>query len=114
MRSGIVGARSAGARVADACVLRFGRILAALTAVAFALMGAATLAGAAQESAGGEANLKLPDLSTVNFLSAEIDGHRLLLWGILFCFFGLAFGLTIYMRLKNLAGTPLRCARCPS
>ncbi len=53
-----------------------------------------------QEAAGGEANLKLPDLSQVNFLG--VNGHNLLLWGILFCFFGLAFGLTIYVRLKNL------------
>jgi len=53
-----------------------------------------------QEAAGGEANLKLPDLSQVDFLG--VNGHNLLLWGILFCFFGLAFGLTIYVRLKNL------------
>src|SRR5579871_6626241 len=49
---------------------------------------------------GGEASLKLPDLSTVNFLG--IDGHKLLLIGILFCIFGLGFGMAIYMRLKNL------------
>jgi K(+)-stimulated pyrophosphate-energized sodium pump len=36
----------------------------------------------------------------VNFLG--IDGHKLLLFGILFCIFGLGFGLTIYQRLKNL------------
>ncbi len=52
------------------------------------------------ESPGGEANLKLPDLSSVNFLG--IDGHKLLLFGILFCIFGLVFGLVIYTRLKNL------------
>ena len=51
--------------------------------------------------AGGEANLKLPDLSSVRFLGG-IDGHKLLLWGILICIFGLAFGLTIYSRLKNM------------
>jgi len=50
--------------------------------------------------AGGEANLKLPDLSQVSFLG--MDGHKLLLFGILFCLFGLAFGLWIYTRLKNL------------
>jgi len=55
--------------------------------------------GWSQET-GGEANLKLPDLSQVSFLG--VDGHKLLLWGILFCLFGLAFGLTIYVRLKNL------------
>ena len=52
------------------------------------------------EAPGGEANLKLPDLSSVNFLG--IDGHKLLLFGILFCIFGLVFGLVIYRRLKNL------------
>jgi len=48
----------------------------------------------------GEANLKLPDLSSVSFLG--VDGHKLLMVGILFCFFGLGFGLMIYSRLKNL------------
>jgi len=52
------------------------------------------------DEVGGEASLKLPDLSQVKFLG--IDGHTLLLFGILFCLFGLAFGLVIYTRLKNL------------
>ena len=52
------------------------------------------------EPAGGEANLQLPDLSQVQFLG--IDGHKLLMMGIVFCVLGLAFGMTIYMRLKNL------------
>jgi K(+)-stimulated pyrophosphate-energized sodium pump len=65
--------------------------------------GAATaLAQPAGEAAGGEASLKLPDLSSVSFLNGAIDGHRLLLIGILFCIFGLGFGMVIYMRLKNL------------
>jgi len=50
--------------------------------------------------AGGEAALKLPDLSSVSFLG--IDGHRLLMIGLLFCVFGLGFGMVIFMRLKNL------------
>src|SRR5205085_5984274 len=54
----------------------------------------------ASTEAGGEANLKLPDLSQVEFLG--INGHKLLLFGILFCVFGLIFGLVIYSRLKNL------------
>src|SRR6184192_657886 len=54
----------------------------------------------AQRSEGGEAALKLPDLSGVDFLG--INGHRLLLVGLLFCFFGLLFGLAIYIQLKNL------------
>src|SRR6266404_5566399 len=66
-------------------------------AVLLALFGAAS---ALADEAGGEANLKLPDLSQVTFLG--IDGHKLLLFGIVICIFGLGFGLTIYSRLKNL------------
>jgi K(+)-stimulated pyrophosphate-energized sodium pump len=69
---------------------------------ALTLLSAAVLR--AQEpgapSPAGEANLKLPDLSQVNFLG--IDGHTLLLFGIGFCVLGLIFGLIIYTRLKNL------------
>ncbi len=65
------------------------------------LLGAATaLAQPTSEAGGGEANLKLPDLSQVQFLG--IDGHKLLTIGIVFCVFGLLFGLAIYTRLKNL------------
>jgi K(+)-stimulated pyrophosphate-energized sodium pump len=53
----------------------------------------------AQES-GGEASLKLPDLSQVSFLG--VDGHKLLLFGLIFCVLGLIFGLVIYSRLKNM------------
>src|SRR5712671_4934847 len=52
------------------------------------------------DEAGGEANLKLPDLSHFSFLA--INGHKLLLFGIVICIFGLGFGLAIYSRLKNL------------
>jgi K(+)-stimulated pyrophosphate-energized sodium pump len=55
----------------------------------------------AEHGGGGEAALKLPDLSQVTFVGG-INGHRLLTFGLLFCVFGLLFGLTIYTRLKNL------------
>jgi K(+)-stimulated pyrophosphate-energized sodium pump len=71
-------------------------------ATILAFLTGASAAHAQGETAGGEANLKLPDLSQVTFLNGSIDGHKLLLWGILFCVFGLVFGLTIYVRLKNL------------
>jgi K(+)-stimulated pyrophosphate-energized sodium pump len=58
------------------------------------------VAAAAHAQAGGEANLKLPDLSTVQFLG--MDGHKLLMGGLVFCALGLAFGLAIYQSLKNL------------
>ncbi|PYX78404.1 MAG: sodium-translocating pyrophosphatase, partial [Acidobacteria bacterium] len=54
-----------------------------------------------EATTGGEASLKLPDLSTVNFLG--VNGHSLLLIGLIFCAFGLLFGLGIYLQLKNLA-----------
>src|SRR5213592_4513625 len=76
---------------------RIGKIVAGAVAV-IALTTCAF--GQSSSEVGGEANLKLPDLSQVNFLG--MDGHRLLLIGILFCVFGLLFGLTIYMRLKKL------------
>jgi K(+)-stimulated pyrophosphate-energized sodium pump len=67
-----------------------------------ALMGALllpALAGA-QEKAGGEASLTLPDLSIVNFFG--INGHNLLEIGLIFCFAGLLFGLVIFVQLKNM------------
>ena len=60
----------------------------------------ATAALAQEPSAQGEASLKLPDLSTVNFLG--MNGHNLLLIGLAFCVAGLLFGLVIYMQLKNM------------
>ncbi|HUN63835.1 MAG TPA: sodium-translocating pyrophosphatase [Candidatus Sulfotelmatobacter sp.] len=55
---------------------------------------------AAPGEVGGEANLKLPDLSSVSFLG--MDGHRLLLFGIGICILGLVFGMIIFNRLKNM------------
>src|SRR2546423_6492296 len=52
--------------------------------------------------AGGEANLKLPDMSSVSFLDGKIDGYKLLSIGLIFCALGGLFGLMIYMQLKNL------------
>jgi K(+)-stimulated pyrophosphate-energized sodium pump len=70
----------------------------AMAAIALVVAGAG--AAHAQEAAGGEASLRLPDLSQVRFLG--IDGHTLLLFGILFCILGLIFGMTTFTRLKNL------------
>ena len=83
---------SAGCRFAKASTL-FATLLL--------LAGYALAQPAAQtDEAAGEAALKLPDLSTVSFLG--IDGHRLLMIGLLFCLGGLGFGMVIFMRLKNL------------
>jgi K(+)-stimulated pyrophosphate-energized sodium pump len=61
-----------------------------------------TSIAALAEPAGGEAALKLPDLSSVSFFNGAIDGHKLLMIGILFSVFGLLFGLAIYTNLKNM------------
>src|SRR5947209_2580517 len=70
-------------------------------AILFSFLTLVASAALAQpEQASGEANLNLPDLSSVSFMG--VDGHTLLTVGILFCIFGLGFGLVIYSRLKNL------------
>ena len=82
---------------------RGGRLMKASSALAgiLAFGAGAALAQTGGET-GGEASLKVPDLSTVQFFNNQIDGHRLLLFGILFCILGLLFGLVIYTKLKNL------------
>jgi K(+)-stimulated pyrophosphate-energized sodium pump len=72
-------------------------VVATLTVLGF---GATAAFAQSAHEVGGEASLKLPDLSQVLFLG--IDGHRLLMIGILFCIFGLGFGLVIYTRLKKM------------
>ena len=69
---------------------------------------AAALAGLAfsaapvfAQSEGGEASLRLPDLSDVTFFGG-IDGHRLLMSGLVVCLLGLGFGMAMYMNLKKL------------
>jgi K(+)-stimulated pyrophosphate-energized sodium pump len=64
--------------------------------------GAPSRQAATTHQAGGEANLVLPDLSKVRFLDDRIDGHTLLLTGLVICALGLVFGLMIYTQLKNM------------
>src|SRR5260370_6145033 len=74
------------------------RLITLIFVIMSCALGAPAVLGQSRE--GGEAALKLPDLSRVSFLG--LDGHKLLLIGLLFCFFGLMFGLAIYIQLKNL------------
>ena len=71
-------------------------VLPALLFVALVVAGP----GAAQAAAGGEANLKIPDLSQSQV--AGTSGRGLLMLGLGVCVLGLAFGLVIYGQLKNL------------
>ena len=89
-------------RTWTACFVSARRGIVRVSAALATLLFVTTTCALAQPAgeAGGEAALKVPDLSTVSFLG--INGHNLLVIGIAFCVFGLGFGMAIYMRLKNL------------
>jgi K(+)-stimulated pyrophosphate-energized sodium pump len=74
------------------------RVFYSIAALAFTAL-AATPSFA--QSHGGEVNLQLPDLRQVSFFGG-INGHNLLLAGIVICMLGLLFGLAMYMNLKKL------------
>ena len=80
-------------------------LLALLVAVlvpdaAFAQTPAPAAAAAPPSHSGGEANIKIPDLSHSQFLG--VGGRTLLQGGLGVCVLGLLFGLVIYSQLKNL------------
>jgi len=82
------------------CRLVHARATTVASIFAVLILGSSAALAQPAPEASGEAGLKLPDLSSVSFLG--IDGHKLLMVGILFCIAGLGFGLAIYMRLKSL------------
>ncbi|MCL2799870.1 MAG: sodium-translocating pyrophosphatase [Endomicrobia bacterium] len=57
---------------------------------------------AVKSSFASEANLIIPDLSSVSFFGGAINGHNLLVFGFIICVFGLLFGLYHYLGIKNL------------
>jgi len=57
-------------------------------------------AAAPVDAGGGEANLKLPDLSSVQFHG--VNGRSLLMAGLVVCALGLVFGIAVFMQLKNM------------
>jgi K(+)-stimulated pyrophosphate-energized sodium pump len=77
------------------CILPLG-----LPAIAHAQAPAQAPAAQAPERTGGEANLVLPDLSNASFQG--INGRTLLMGGLVVCVLGLAFGMVIFYRLKNM------------
>ncbi len=79
-------------------------LLAALVG-AFGMAGSVVLAAQPEAAApvvhrGGEAALVVPDLSSVSF--GGVDGHTLLLSGLLISALGLLFGLATFTQLKNM------------
>ena len=67
---------------------------AVLCALALAVVLIAGTAGAS------EADLKVPDLSTVSFVG--INGHNMLFFGLVICLLGAAFGVVQFVRIRNL------------
>src|SRR2546427_2020628 len=78
-------------------------LLAAFTATerpAWASAAESQVQPAVEQQGGGEANLVLPDLSTVDFRG--INGRSLLMAGLLVCGLGLLFGLMTFTQLRAL------------
>lgn len=69
---------------------------------AFAAIGVVSAFAQEPHRPGGEANLKLPDLSQVSFMGGT-SGRTLLLVGIVVSLLGMVFGLMIYTQLKKMA-----------
>ncbi len=88
-----------GERMRSSLLLRRRARVASVIA-ALVLLGKGAAFAAPVEAAGGEANLKLPDLTQVQFLG--MDGHSLLMYGPLFCILGMIFGFVMYVHLKGL------------
>jgi len=74
-------------------------VLSALVILTLGLIVASAVP--AHATAGGEANLKIPDLGSVHV--AGMGGRTLLMFGLVVCVLGLVFGLVIYNQLKNMA-----------
>ena len=75
-------------------------LMAAMAGPALDAAWAQGAAAPAPHQGGGEANLRIPDLSQVSF--GGVSGRALLQWGLLVCFLGFAFGMVIYKQLENL------------
>jgi len=67
---------------------------ATIAAAAVAILASTTSAFASEDA------LVLPDLRSVSFMG--VPGRTLLMWGLLVCVAGLAFGLFFYQKLRNL------------
>jgi K(+)-stimulated pyrophosphate-energized sodium pump len=70
-------------------------------AAMLALAGCASTSDGEATTGGGEANLALPDLSTVTVMGG-LSGRALLMAGLLVCVLGLGFGLVSYLQLRKL------------
>ncbi len=78
-------------------------VVARFTALArrlFPAMAAMFLLLLATAANASEADLIIPDLAKQSFLG--MNGHNLLLWGLVICLFGIAFSLVQFSQIRNL------------
>jgi len=87
-------------RVAVVVVIVAGLLAAGRPLLAASLDQPAAAGQTGERATGGEANLVLPDLSSVDFRG--VNGRSLLMSGLIVCVFGLGFGLFALTGLKNL------------
>jgi len=80
----------------DTFVARF----TALARKLFAATAALVLVLLATAANASEAELIIPDLAKVSFLG--VNGHNLLLWGLLICVLGIGFSLVQFSQIRNL------------
>ena len=76
------------------------KLFVALLVLSLAALIAAPALAQAPHPAGGEANLRIPDLGQVHI--GGVNGRTLLSLGLGVCVLGLVFGLVIFTQLKNL------------
>ncbi|MCL2102915.1 MAG: sodium/proton-translocating pyrophosphatase, partial [Syntrophorhabdaceae bacterium] len=79
-------------KVVSRCFASLRKLFPVLTALLLLLLAATANAS--------EANLVVPDLSSVKFLG--MPGSSILTWGILICLLGVAFSLVQFSQIKNL------------
>ena len=91
-QAGVVRSNLGPGRPAHRAVTASPKGIAALVALVASLCAPAVWAS--------EAELRIPDLGTVNFLG--MSGHNLLLFGLIVCIGGMVFGLVQYMQIRKL------------
>ncbi|HPS20639.1 MAG TPA: sodium-translocating pyrophosphatase [Candidatus Omnitrophota bacterium] len=69
------------------------KVVAAIVSIASSLIS--------QLAHAGEADLIIPQLSSVKFLNT--DGHTILVWGMLVCILGVVFGILQFSQIKKLS-----------
>ena len=79
-----------------------GRLACRRIVIALLVLLALAVPMMAQEHAGGEANLKLPNLNSAPPFLGGISGPTLLMGGLVVSALGLMFGLMIFVRLRNM------------